>query len=82
MINTKDNCPVSRGHKIKSTTTFTVDLGFGIVVVRHVPATICEQCGSEWIADKEAEQLEIVVDQAKHKHSQIEVSEYSPLLAS
>ena len=30
-------------------TTFTVDLGFGVVVVRDVPATVCSQCGADWI---------------------------------
>jgi hypothetical protein len=38
-INTR--CPICNGYKSESTTTFTVDLDFG-VVVRHVPATICE----------------------------------------
>jgi YgiT-type zinc finger domain-containing protein len=32
-------------------TTFTVDLGFGVVVVRDVPATVCSQCGADWISD-------------------------------
>jgi len=29
-----------------------VDLGFGVVVVRNVPAKVCSQCGEEWIDAK------------------------------
>jgi hypothetical protein len=35
---------------------------FNVVVVRHVPATICEQCGAEWIDDNNAEQLDQIVN--------------------
>ncbi len=50
------------GHKIEGTTTFTVDLGTGVFVVRHVPALVCEQCGTDWIEDRVAEVLERIVD--------------------
>ncbi|MCR4321488.1 MAG: YgiT-type zinc finger protein [Candidatus Brocadiaceae bacterium] len=30
---------------------FATDLGFGIVVVKDVPATVCSQCGADWIED-------------------------------
>ncbi|MDR4509847.1 MAG: YgiT-type zinc finger protein [Candidatus Brocadiaceae bacterium] len=34
-------CPLCGGKKQAGKTTFTVDLGFGVVVVREVPATVC-----------------------------------------
>jgi len=71
-----NKCPICTGQQTLSSTTFTVDLGFGVVVVRHVPAQICEHCGAEWFDDATAEQLENIVNQAKIKHSMIEVSEY------
>ena len=76
----KQRCPICHGYKSYSMTTFSVDLGFGVVVVRDVPALVCEQCGSEWIGDKEAEQLEAVVQDAKKKHAMIEVTSFSDLL--
>ncbi len=75
-----NRCPICQGYKQSSSTTFTVDLKFGVVVVRDVPAIICEQCGEEWIADKEAEQLETIVNNARKKHSMIEVANFSDLL--
>jgi YgiT-type zinc finger domain-containing protein len=76
-INTR--CPICNGYKSESTTTFTVDLDFGVVVVRHVPATVCEQCGAEWIDDNNAEQLDQIVNYAKQKHTMVEVLEFSSL---
>jgi len=46
-------------------------------VVRHVPAIVCEQCSTEWIDDIDAEQLESIVANARHKHSMVEISEFS-----
>ena len=77
MIKDNSRCPICKGYKIKSTTTFTVDLNFGVVVVRHVPATVCEQCSAEWIEDADAEKLEQLVNEAKRKHSMVEIAEFS-----
>lgn len=66
-------CPLCKGTKRPGTTTFTADLGFGVVVVRNVPATVCSQCGADWIADKVAGKLERLVKDAKAKRSQVEV---------
>ena len=66
-------CPLCGGTKQPGTTTFTVELGFGVVVIRHVPATICAQCGTDWIADDVAVRLEALVDDARKKRLQVEV---------
>jgi len=66
-------CPVCGGAKRPGTTTFTADLGFGVVVIRGVPATVCSQCGADWIGDKVAERIERVVAEVRRKRSQIEV---------
>ncbi|GAB4023860.1 type II toxin-antitoxin system MqsA family antitoxin [Spirosoma koreense] len=66
-------CPMCGGHKEAGYTTYSVDLGDGLVVVRHVPATICHQCGEEWIDNKTAQQLEEIVIEARQKKHQLEV---------
>jgi YgiT-type zinc finger domain-containing protein len=55
-------------------TTFTVDIGSGVVVVREVPATVCSQCGADWIEDDIAERLEKIVEDARKKHHLVEVT--------
>jgi len=66
-------CPRCGGTKTRGTTTFTVELGFGNVVVRNVPALVCEQCGEEWIDPETAQWLEAVVTEARERHRQVEV---------
>jgi len=68
-----EKCPLCGGNKKKGYTTYTVDLGFGVVVIRNVPAMVCSQCGEEWIDAKVAKQLEEIVNSARSKQSQLEV---------
>ncbi len=70
-------CPLCGGNKQQGKTTFTVDLGFGIVVVRDVPATVCSQCGADWIEDAIASKLEEIVDNARRKHHPVEITTLS-----
>jgi hypothetical protein len=48
-------------------------LGFGVVVIRNVPATVCSQCGADWIFDDVAGRIEAVVDEARKKRLPVEV---------
>ena len=66
-------CPLCGGDKKEGHTTYSVDLGFGVVVVRDVPAKVCSQCGEEWIDAQVARQLEEIVNSARDKHPQLEV---------
>jgi YgiT-type zinc finger domain-containing protein len=68
-----DSCPLCGGRKAPGTTTFTAELGFGVVVIRNVPATVCSQCGADWIADEVAARIEALVDDARQKRLQVEV---------
>ena len=71
-------CPVCRGvTRQQGTTTFTVDLGFGVVVVRGVPAQVCDLCGADWIEDKTAAKLERIVERAREKHPAVEVANWN-----
>lgn len=54
-------CPLCGGAKTPGKTTFTADLGFGVVVVRDIPATVCSQCGADWITDSTEEEVEALV---------------------
>jgi YgiT-type zinc finger domain-containing protein len=78
MMNQKpDRCPLCGGEKTDGTSTFTVELGFGVVVVRDVPATVCAQCGADWIEDAVSERLESIVADARAKHHTVEVTSYA-----
>ena len=67
-------CPLCGGTKKPGVTTFTADLTSGVVVVRKVPATVCIQCGADWIDDRIAKRLEEIVEDARKKRLQVEVA--------
>lgn len=69
-------CPLCGGEKRQGTTTFAVDLKFGVVVVREVPALVCSKCGDAWIEDPVAAKLEAVVADAREKQAEVEVTQW------
>lgn len=76
MDSKKDVCPLCGGNKKPGTTTFTVDMRNTLVVVRNVPATICSLCGNSWLSDEVAGDIEVIVEEAKKSHRQMEVTLY------
>lgn len=68
-----DKCPICGGGIADGQTTFTVDIGPGVVVVRHVPARVCLQCGEDWIQDPVAERLDKIVSEARTGGKIVEV---------
>ena len=66
-------CAMCGGTKQPGRTTYTVDLGSGVVVVRNVPAMVCAQCGEEWIDSETARQLEQITEEAREKHEQVAI---------
>jgi len=59
----EDLCPLCGGSKKPGKTTFTSDLGSSVVVLRNVPATVCVQCGAEWLTDETVARVERAVAQ-------------------
>jgi YgiT-type zinc finger domain-containing protein len=66
-------CPLCAGALTDGTTTFTVDYEQGVVVARHVPALVCDQCGEAWLKDDISATLERLVQEARAQHRQVEV---------
>ena len=76
-MTSENRCPLCGGDKQDGTTIYSVDLGFGVVVVRNVPAMICSQCSEEWIDAVTAKKLEKMVDMARKNKLQIEMVEFA-----
>jgi len=74
-------CPLCGAEKQPGTTTFTVDLGFGVVVVRQVPALVCSQCGEAWIEDPVASRLEAVVEGSRRNPAVVQVLQWEQVAA-
>ena len=75
MSETNDQCSLCGGQKTAGTTTFTADLGSGMV--RRVRATLCSQCGEEWVDNEAARELERIVADARERRHEVEVTAFA-----
>lgn len=65
-----------KGEIISSTTTFMVDLGNCIIIVKNVPCSQCSQCGEISYSNEVAKRLEKIVDTLKNTVTEISVIDY------
>jgi len=69
----QSRCPRCGGSKEPGKATYTVDFGPSIVVIRNVPAMVCDQCGEEWIGAETAGKLEQLTEDAKQLGEQVAI---------
>ncbi len=69
-------CFMCKGEIISSTTTFMVDLGNCIIIVKNVPCSQCSQCGEISYSNEVAKRLEEIVDTLKNTVTEISVIDY------
>ena len=71
-------CFMCKGAVKDGFSTFTVDIGKCVVVIRNVPSGICEQCGDASYDDETSARLEEIVDSFKEQaRAEIAVVNYS-----
>lgn len=71
-------CFFCKGQTVETTTKFIVDLGQCVVIVKNVPARVCQQCGEASFSDEVAQQLEKIVGAVKASMmSEVAIIEYS-----
>ena len=64
------------------TTKFIVDLGSCVVIVKNVPAQVCQQCGEASFDNETAKQLEKIVNTVRNSiMSEVAIVEYSRAVA-
>jgi len=55
-------CGICKGSMEEKPVTYTEDINQGVVVIRHVPAQVCTECGNIWYTGTVAMQLEKLID--------------------
>lgn len=75
------NCFMCKGSLEDKQTTFMVDAGNCIVIVKNVPSQVCSQCGETSYSDSVAAQLEIIVSEARKALSEITVVNFTACVA-
>jgi YgiT-type zinc finger domain-containing protein len=70
-------CVVCRNGETKpGLTTFTLERNGAILVVRGVPARVCENCGEEYIEDSEVARLGELADETAKPGVQVDIRDY------
>ena len=75
------NCFMCKGHIEDKSTTFMVDIGNSIVIVKHVPSQVCKQCGEPSYSDDVARKLENIVNSLKNIITEVAIVNYSDKVA-
>ena len=74
-------CFMCKGDLKDKLTTYMVDLGNCIVIVKKVPSQVCEQCGEVSYSNNVAIQLEKIVNSMKTALTEIAVINYTEKIA-
>ena len=70
------DCFMCKGSLTDKKTTFMVDLGNCIVIVKNVPSQVCTQCGEVSYSNDVAKRLEEIVNSMKAAITEIAVVNY------
>jgi YgiT-type zinc finger domain-containing protein len=75
-------CGICKAEMEEKDVTYTEDINQGIVVVRHVPAQVCTECGNTWYSVTVAMELEKLIDKfATSIGTEVSVINYTKLVA-
>ena len=75
-------CGICKAEMEASTVSYTEDIEQGVVVVRHVPAQVCSECGNIWYSGTVTAQLEKIVDKfAASAGSEVSVINFAKSVA-
>jgi len=70
-----------KGHLNNKRTTFMVDIGNCIIIVKNVPSQVCGQCGEVSYSNDVTKQLEGVVNSLRQSITEIAVINYADKVA-
>ena len=70
-------CFFCKGRTEERLTKYIVDLGTCVVIVKNVPARVCQQCGEATFSDAVVTRLEKLVDMVRQNiMSEVAIFEY------
>ena len=72
------SCFMCKGKVVDKLTSFMVDLGKCIIIIKNVPSQVCSQCGEVSYSDSVANQLEMISNAVMNSvNTEIAVINYS-----
>jgi len=75
-------CGICKAEMEEKKVTYTEDIEQSVIVVRHVPAQVCTECGNTWYNGTVVAELEKLIDRfASSLGSEVSVINYEKLVA-
>ena len=71
------NCTFCKAVTTPGYSTFTVDLGKCIVVIRNVPSDICTQCGEAYYSTAVMKKIYAIVDSLRSTLTEVAIVNYA-----
>lgn len=70
-------CTICRhGETTPSASTVTLTRGSATLIVRHVPADVCSNCGEEYVPEEIAEKLLAAAEEMEKAGVQVSIQEF------
>ncbi|MDY6349622.1 MAG: type II toxin-antitoxin system MqsA family antitoxin [Selenomonas sp.] len=69
-------CTFCKAPTEPSVSTFTVDLGNCVVVIRNVPSDVCTQCGEPYYSTEVMQKLYEIVDSLRSTMTEVAIVNY------
>lgn len=70
-------CVLCKGEMKEGKINLPLDLKESFILIKGVPALVCEQCGEYFVSDEILRKLEQVVEEAKSRNVEVEILQFA-----
>lgn len=74
-------CILCKADLIDGKVNHIVDLGERIIIIKNVPANVCNQCGEYYVDTQIALKLESIVEEVKRNKAEVFIVNYNEMVA-
>ena len=75
------NCALCKGSLVRDEVNHIVDLGNEIIIIKKVPANVCNQCGEYYLDTQTAIKLENIVEELRRNKAEVLIIDYNEMVA-
>lgn len=74
-------CFMCKGELIEKKVNYMVDLEKTIIIIKDVPAKVCDQCGERYFDDETSQNIEKIVNKLKDLSTEVTIINYKENVA-
>lgn len=74
-------CFKCKGNLMEKEINYVVNLENTIIIIKGVPAKVCNQCGEQYFDDETTENIEKIVNQLKEFETEVTIVNYKEKVA-